>query len=262
MSSTFTRKKREVGSIRKSQTLTKRQTGTFLKTLSTGVKSLLKPKEYADYIEQLKKWKLTTPSDDECSINFMENEEGALNFIRKIATTEEKNGEIPTDIIPLPKKGCKQVVFGLAKDLYRYLEHNDKGDPLSGNFIVLAVDGWTEDINIRFLSCSIQNKLKDTCELPIRILIPKDPIMLTRRQNEITKPRITNYELTMFYNALFEEIWDRSMHSKFIKTDENFTYDILLLNTKGSLSGGRSKKHRSKKHRSKKHRSKKHKNYR
>jgi hypothetical protein len=253
MSASFTRKKRETtGSIRKS--MTNRQTGTFLKTLSTGVKSLLKPKEYADYIEQLEKWKLTTPSDDECSINFMDNAEGALNFTRNLATTEKKNREIPTDIIPLPKKGCKQVVFGLGKDLYRYLEHNDKGDSLSGNFIVLAVDGWTEDINIRFLSCAIQNKFKDTCKLPIRILIPKDPIMLTRRQNEITKPRITNYELTMFYNALFEEIWDRSMHSEFIKTDErDFTYDILLLNTKGSSSGGKSKKHRSKKHRSKKH---------
>ena len=261
MSASFTRKKRETtGSIRKS--ITNRQTGILLETIKKGVKSFITKKDYADYIEKLEKWKLTTPSEKECSINFMDNAEGALNFTRNLATMEKKNREIPTDIVPLPKKGCKQVVFGLGKDLYRYLEHNDKVERESGDFIVLAVDGWTDDVNILFLSCAIQNKLKDTCKLPIRILIPKDPIMLTRRQNETTMPRITNYELTMFYDALFEKDWDRSMHSEFIKTDErDFTYDILLLNTKGSSSGGKSKKHRSKKHRSKKHRSKKHKKH-
>jgi hypothetical protein len=262
MSSSFTRKKREAtGSIRKS--ITNRQTGTLLETIKKGVKSFITKKDYADYIEKLEKWKLTNPTQEECnSTDFMENAEGAFNFTGNLAITEKKNREIPIyEDVPLPRTGCKEVVFGLSKDLYRYFEHNTIADRPYGDFIILAVENWSEYINKLFLSCAIQNKLNDKCGLPIRILIPKEAKMLTRRQNETTMPRITNYEFKMFYDALFKQNWDRSMHHKFIQTDENFTYDILLLNTKGSSSGGKSKKYRSKKHRSKKYRSKKHKKH-
>jgi hypothetical protein len=256
MSASFTRKiTNRHGSIRKSQSQSKRQTGTLFKNISKDVKSHVKDSDYAGYIKKLENWTLTNPTQEECnSTDFMENAEGALNFTRNLATTEKKNREIPIyEDLPLPPTGCKEVVFGLSKDLYRYFEHNNKADSQYGDFIVLAVENWSEEINTLFLSCAIQNKLNDNCGLPIRILIPKEAKMLTRRQNETTMPRITNYEFKMFYDALFKKNWDRSMHDKFIPTDENFTYDILLLNTKGSSSGGKSKKNRSKKHKSKKH---------
>ena len=58
MSASLTRKVTKTpGSTRKSKSLTKRQTGTLFKTISKDVKSLIEQKDYADYLEKLKKWK-------------------------------------------------------------------------------------------------------------------------------------------------------------------------------------------------------------
>ena len=211
------------------RSLSVRQVGMLLKSLNNDVKNYIEKENYADYKKKIEKWKVNHAQKVNCSVmKYMNDEENARIFTSEVAKNYNivgKNVSVYKGIIP--EKGCKRVVFGLNKDLNEYLKYNNSKDPEKGDFIVLAVDNWDESININFITCAIQNEF-NTCNSEIAILIPRDTRELIKTEEGEYVPRITAYENEVFYKAL--ELLKK--RGNVILDDPNFTYKVLLYNTK------------------------------
>jgi hypothetical protein len=228
--------------------LSLRQLGSILNNTDNYVKKNMTKDDYEKYIEKLEKWILKKTTEEECDVaNFMNDEENSLGYTKELAEElvgMEKNKSVP-EIIK-PNEGCKRVVFGLSKDLYRYFEHNNV---IKKDFILLSVDNWTPEKNIEFLSCAIKNNFEKKCNSQIAILFPKDLKELMKTEGERIVPKITAHENQFFYYILLNSNIQKRGNGILPLDENNFTYDILFINTieeETSSAGGKSRKRKHK----------------
>lgn len=248
-SNTSTRKNINKRKTLRLNPLSVRQIGSIFKDADNYVKKNMTKDDYEKYIEKLEKWKLKKTTEKECDdANFMNDEKNSLIYTKELAEQlvgMEENKSVP-EIIE-PNEGCKRVVFGLSKDLYRYFEHNHL---IKNDFILLSVDNWTPEKNIEFLSCAIKNNFEKKCNSQIAILFPKDLKELMKTEQERIVPKITAHENQFFYYVLFNSNIQKRGNG-ILPLDENkFTYDILFINTieeeETSSAGGKSRKRKHK----------------
>lgn len=228
-----------------SKSLTRRQFGIILNNINNSVKGYMSADDNKTYRKTVDRWRIIPTTEAECKqSDFTPDAANSLIFTEKLAKSADltKNTSVPLPLLKIiPGQNCKLVVLGLSKDLFRYFEHNKTTNE---KFILLAVDKWSEEINIKFVSCAINNHLQPECELKIAILIPKEINALMKYKDDKITPRITANEIFFFYKALFIK---NIVNGEYVKTDDTFTYDILLIHTKiKNSSGGKSKKHKRK----------------
>lgn len=134
----------------------------------------------------------------------------------------------------LPESRCKQVVLGTFELIAPYFQYN-RDHPEDPPFILLSSHHWSDELNKNFVSCAFALLLhNNTCQYPIRIVLPSDPTQLVRiNKNGKRSPRITLLELCIVLQEMD--------HFTFYQMSE----DPMLYLLKPKVKGGKRRTRRA-----------------